>query len=119
MDNFKDGEVLKGGFTITLETAGVTLVVNTCSPSYSTESVELKDENNLPSAQDLTNALRTANLNVQINKAADRGDYRLDTFTTAHIDGTSRKWVISNQGGSLSKGDATAYDFTVNEVINP
>lgn len=117
--DYKDGDILRGGFTITLDTAGLTLIVDSASPNYPSNVVSITDENDKPSAQDIYDGLRTANLTVQINRSADQGDYRGDTFTSPGIDGTSRKWVIVNQGGQKTKREAVTYDLTVNEVINP
>lgn len=116
--DYKDGQLLRAGFKITLAPAGLTLIVNSCTPNYPSNVVQITDENDAPSAQDIYDGLRTANLTVQINASADQGDYRGQTFTTDGIDGTSRKWVVVNQGGTKSKSDACTYDFTVNEVIN-
>lgn len=119
MSDFKDGDVFRSGFKITLVPSGLVMVVDSASPNYPSNVVSITDENDKPSAQDIYDGLRTANLTCQINKAADRGDYRGQRFVSNGIDGTSRTWVIVNQGGALSKSAGTTYDFTVNEVINP
>lgn len=116
--NHSDGNTLRGGFVITLDTAGVDLIVDNCSPNYPTKELLRTDENDAPAGGVVYDDWRTANLTVQINASADQGDYRGDTFTTSAIDGTSRTWVINNQGGAKNKDALVTYDFTVREVIN-
>lgn len=117
--SYTDGNILLGGFEITLDTAGTTLIVDTCSPSFPTKVVARTDKDDLPAAQYIYPDLKTGTMTVQVNATAARGDFTMDTFSTDAITGASKKWVITAQSAAINKGAMVTYDLTFNEVINP
>lgn len=118
MAAYTDGTIIKGGFTITLDTAGLTVIVDTCSAGKPSKVITRTDENDAPAAQLVYDDWETCNMTIQINATAARGDFRGDTFTTSSIDGTSKKYVIVSQTDAVNKSATVTYDITCNRCYN-
>lgn len=114
---YKDGDILVGGFEITLDTSGLTLVVENCQPNLPSKIIQRTDLDDLPAAQLAYQDFATAQLTVAINATALERDYRFDTFTTPHIDGTSAKWFVASQSGAKAKATVITYELTVNRCV--
>jgi len=115
--SFTDGKITRGGYTIDLDTAGLTAIVDTSTLNRNSKVIQRTNENDEPAAQYVYPDWDTLTATIQVNENADRADLRGDTFTTAAF-GDPLKFVVVSQGSPNTKGQALTYDLTCNRVYN-
>lgn len=114
-----DGTIIDGGFTITIGSPGVEVIVNSYSINRPRNEIIQTDENDEPNAAIRSNGQVTGSANIQVSQTSEQADFRGEEFTTAAMTGTSEAFQVldSNPGGS--KNGLTTQDITFSKVLNP
>lgn len=113
-----DGTILSGGFTVDLDNASLTVIVNSCSFNRPGNTILQTDENDEPNAAIHYNGFGTGTMNIQVSAAAGQADFRGDTFTTSSITGSSKAFNIVGSNLSRSKSGLVTGDLEFAEDIS-
>ncbi len=115
----KDGDIIAGGFTITLDTAAITLTVNTGNITRPGNTVVRTDVNDEPAAAAHWKGYATGTLQIETKIVAEQADFTHDTFTTVEIEGASQKYIITGGGVSRGKGSTLSVgDLQIAHFLN-
>lgn len=117
MAELKDGTILRGGFTVDLVTAGITVIVDNVSLSSPSNVIERMDENGEPAAQLFYDGFETGTATIQVNVTAAKADIRGDTFVTSAIEGSSQTYIITDRNITLSTSAAVTADISFRKQI--
>lgn len=119
----KDGTILAGGFTISLDVSLLTILVNSCSFNRPVNTLVQTDENDEPSAAAHWKGFATGSMEIQTSDGSvteERIDLSEDTFTTDEIEGSSKKYRVTESNVTRGKGSTLATGtLGIAEVLNP
>ena len=118
MAKITDGTILAGGFTIDLDTAGITVIVDSYNISRPMKSIVQTDQNDEPTAAVHMNDIMTGSVNISVTAAAGQADFRGDTFTTTNITGSSQAFYIVSSDPSGSKSGLNTQTLSVVEKFS-